>query len=179
MNAYRCKICGETHLAVGKPGNCPFCGAHQNYMIIADSWFDGNKSLKLTDVSRKNLERALEVEYSNAGFYLAASKKTEEDENRSIFKRFSRVESEHASVICKMLGVKKQELPEVDANENDLDNFKEAQRREELAVAHYQKSRDAAIEKRVKQVFVALVEIETDHLKFDKANIGKWALKGI
>ncbi|RJQ33249.1 MAG: ferritin [Actinobacteria bacterium] len=179
MQAYRCKICGETHLAVGRPGNCPFCGAHEPNMIIADHWVDKDQGIKLTDVSKKNLEIALEVEISNTAFYQAAADLSIFPENKSIFKRLSRVESEHASVIAKILGIEKPDIPKGKASENDLDNYKEALEREKKAVAHYQQARDKAIEKRVRQVFVALVEVENDHLKFDKANVGKMALKSI
>lgn len=34
--AYRCKVCGETHLGSGKPGECRFCGAGGELLKAVD-----------------------------------------------------------------------------------------------------------------------------------------------
>ncbi|MRR13422.1 ferritin, partial [bacterium] len=32
LKMYRCRICGETYLGYEAPANCPFCGAHVEFM---------------------------------------------------------------------------------------------------------------------------------------------------
>ncbi|TET55270.1 MAG: ferritin [Actinobacteria bacterium] len=176
MNVYRCIICGDSFIGSVRPSNCPFCGAHEQYMVKIEKWQDLNEGLELTDVTRTNVEKALEIELSNAAFYESAAEKVAiegEDEARSIFRALFKVESEHASVFKKFL---KNAVPEVDIKEvafdNIKDNFKESLRREEIATKFYQAAHDTASETRAKQVFKALVEVESDHIALDKEHLG-------
>ena len=166
MEVYRCRICGEAYIGTEKPGSCPFCGAHENYLVTADEW-SMITATSLSDVSRKNLQKALELEIDNTNFYRGVSQKTENIYVEGMFKGLSKVEREHASTICKHLGITK---PESDvgfdkAVESDEENISESNRREKRAVRFYLEARNEVPESEIKEFFKALMEIESDHIR--------------
>lgn len=175
MTVYRCLICGDPYMGKDKPSNCPFCGATDLYIVKASEWIDENLSIgALTDISRKNLETALQLEVNNAPFYRDAMAKTKNIELQGIFKYLSKIEAEHASVVKKIL---KCELPEPEtgkevAIDNDRENISSAHEREKAATAFYRQAADESVEPRVKRVFIALSEIESDHIDLEKALMG-------
>ncbi|AGK60816.1 hypothetical protein Asulf_00807 [Archaeoglobus sulfaticallidus PM70-1] len=167
MRVYRCRICGDPYIGNYPPSHCPFCGAPKEFMVPAEEWRDEN-DVELSEISRKNLEQALELELTNAGFYRAAMEKSKNEYFKAMFKALSKVESEHASVICKLLKIKKPEIPKIDASDDDLENVKESFERESKAIKFYTKSAQEAVEARVKEVFTVLVNIESTHLLLDE-----------
>lgn len=173
MEVYRCRFCGETHLGLAPVSNCPFCGAHGKYMIKISEWRDENTGVEYGDVSRKNIEIALDVEVGNASFYLVAAKAAESTEAQGIFKRLSKVETEHAEVFAKLLGVKLPAYQELESKGSDEANFEESLRRESIAIDHYAKSAGEATEPRIKEIFKTLVEVENDHLSLDKQRLNR------
>jgi|Deesub1362A_J573_1020465.scaffolds.fasta_scaffold22515_1 rubrerythrin len=168
MRVYRCRLCGDPYIGNAPPTHCPFCGAPIEFMVPAEEWVDENRGVELSERSRKNLEEALELELTNAGFYRAAMEKSKNDYFKGMFKALSKVESEHASIICKLLGINKPEIPVIEASDNDLENVKESFERESRAIKFYTKSAQEAVEERVKEVFTALVNIESTHLLLDE-----------
>lgn len=105
MKFYRCQICGDPFMGTEPPSHCPFCGAHQEYLVSAAEWVDENTGLELSDISRANLEKAIQLEVNNKAFYADASAKAGIVELQGIFKNLSKIEGEHASTIRKMLNV--------------------------------------------------------------------------
>ena len=67
VQIFRCVICGDPYIGFEAPTNCPFCGAHEQYLIPSEEWKDTNK-VELTAESRKNLESSLELEIGNTEF---------------------------------------------------------------------------------------------------------------
>lgn len=171
MKFYRCLICGDVYMGTELPTNCPFCGAPaRKYMVEAKEWVDENREIDgLSGVSERNLKAALQLEANNAPFYREASKKSGSIELQGIFKCLAKVEAEHASVIKKILKCEvppPQEGKEV-AAESDIENLKAAHQREISATAFYKKAAGEAAEPRVKKVFTALSEIESDHIDLE------------
>ena len=165
VQVFRCMICGDPYIGFEKPSNCPFCGAHEQYMVRSEKWKDTN-NVKLTEVTRKNLEASLDLEIGNAEFYLCVAKTAESQELSAMFKALSKVESEHASTICKLLKVKK---PPVTLKEglckmSEAQILEEADRRENRAVNLYGEFLRQATEARAREFFTALIEIESDHI---------------
>ncbi|MDH7479995.1 MAG: rubrerythrin, partial [Syntrophomonadaceae bacterium] len=106
MKLYRCLICGEAYMGTTKPSNCPFCGAPEEYLAGGDQWVDENLGLgELSEVSRSNLARALQLEVNNSAFYRDAMNRTSDIELQGVFKYLSKVEAEHASTIRKIIRV--------------------------------------------------------------------------
>ena len=165
MKVYRCRICGEVYIGEEKPNSCPFCGAHQSYFVLASEW-KLLQSETLSDITRENLKKALDLEINNTNFYKAASEKSRDVYLSSMFKGLSKVEREHASAICKHLGIEKPDLPAglERASDSDRANIEEANRGERSAVKFYGQAFSQAPEEEIKEFFKALMEIESDHI---------------
>jgi len=168
---YRCLICGDPYMGTEKPSNCPFCGASESYLVPAADWVDENEALgEISEISRSNLQRALQLEVNNAPFYRDAMARTRNIELQCIFKNLAKIEAEHAATIKKILKV---ELPEPEAGEevatdDDHENIVAAHEREITAAAFYGQAADEAVEERIRRVFTALVSIETDHIDLEQ-----------
>ncbi|MFQ5867417.1 MAG: ferritin family protein [bacterium] len=165
MKVYRCRICGEVYIGKEKPKSCPFCGAHENYFVLAKEW-KLIQSESLSDISKRNLRKALELEIDNTNFYKAIFEKSKDVYVSSMFKGLSKVEREHASAICKHLNIEKSDskVGLDKAVDSDRANIEEANRREKRAVKFYTEARNRVPEKEIKESFKALTEIESDHI---------------
>lgn len=176
VRVWRCRICGDPYIGVVPPANCPFCGAHAEYMIPAGDW-DNPQVGSLNDQDRANLEKALGIEYSNTAFYRCAAAKADEAgdfEGFATFKALSKVENEHASTIRKMLGLPSPESePTEKCHDSYIDNVKESLQRETRATGFYTESAAVAADPRVKEVFSALSLIEADHLQLDEDKLAQ------
>jgi rubrerythrin len=176
VRVWRCRICGDPYIGAVPPSNCPFCGAHAEYIILASDW-DDPKVENLNDQDRGNLEKALGIENSNTAFYRCSATKADEEgdfEGFATFKALSKVENEHASIIRKMLGLPKPESePTEECHDAYIDNVGESLKRETRATSFYSDSAAVASDPRVKEVFAALVLIETDHIQLDEDKLAK------
>lgn len=175
MQVFRCRICGETYLGEECPDKCPFCGVAHSFLVPGYEWTDENANLDLTDISKQNVEAAIELEVGNSRFYLCAagSAKGKDNELEGMFKRLAKVEREHASLLSKLLRIKVPEIinEPLECLEEELKNISESKARETNAVAHYTQFLAEATEERVRTVFAALVAVEKTHLELDEMEI--------
>ena len=164
INVYICKICGDAYIADKAPPRCPFCGAYPEYLVVLKDNLP-NFDVELNAKDKANAEYALEVEVSNTIFYKCAGKMSDSLEGQKIFKYLKKVEEEHAAVWKKILKVDKVDFPDYDkcAVETKA-NLQESHEREERAINFYKKAAAEAENPRVKEIFTAFVEVETDHL---------------
>ncbi len=167
VKLWRCEICGDPYVGEAPPANCPFCGAKAKYIKEAKDakvTFD----VDLNETDRANAEKALQVEVSNAAFYFCAAKKTNDPEGKLLFKALGKVEAEHASVWKKILKLEK--APEGDdaCHTENRENLKDSHSREARAIGFYGKAAAEAENERVRQIFEAFVEVETDHLQLSE-----------
>ena len=163
VKLWRCEICGDPYIGDKAPTNCPFCGAKEKYMKeFKDA--EANFDVELNDIDKANAEHALKVEVSNTAFYFCAAKKVTELEGQKLFKALGKVEGEHAAVWKKILKLDK--IPE--GNDPCSDNYKvdleDSHKRETRAIEFYKKAAAESANERVKQIFEAFIEVETDHL---------------
>ena len=171
---FRCRICGDPYIGTEAPTRCPFCGAQKQYFVDAQDWNPNEFKVKLSDVTRKNLKAALQLELDNAAFYDCAknaSEKSADNYGLAKFKALMKIEREHASAISKFLGISRPELEKQTCNANSKANTQEGWDRENRAIKAYSQFRDDAEESRLKEFFNALVEIETDHLNLHASNL--------
>ncbi len=171
LKVFRCWICGETYLGEEKPTDCPYCGADKEFLKPGEEY--ELPDVELSERSKKNLEDALELEVDNATFYYCAYNKAEGPRAEGMFKRLAKVEAEHAEAICLFLDI---DEPDIDKNlekcsEEFSENVKDAHARETRAINHYKKFAEEAEEPRVKELFEALVEIESDHLELHESEM--------
>jgi rubrerythrin len=174
VKVFRCRICGDSYIGTEAPSRCPFCGAKQQYFVEAKYWNPDEFSIKLDNVSRKNLEAALQLELDNAAFYDCAKNAAENAGDHYGFAKFKilmKVEREHASAISKFLKISRPPLKKQVCNTNFLDNTRDGWERENNAINAYSQFRDEAKEPRLKEFFNELVEIEKDHLDLHAGNL--------
>jgi rubrerythrin len=167
VKVWRCIICGDGYIGEDKPKQCPFCGA--KYLILAKDW----KPLEgldmpisnFTEKSMENVKESLQLEISNSSFYACVSKSCNNVEGKAMFKALSKVEAEHAAIWKKVLQLSSVEIPESKDCPGDYqDQLQGSHDRETNAIEHYTKFGDEATEPRLKLLFRAIVEVETDHL---------------
>ncbi len=170
VKLFRCRICGETYIGESKPSRCPFCGAYRKN--IADiSKYNVNFDATLNEHDKSLAERALREEISNSEFYICAKDRNETDEGRQLFKILSKVEMEHAAIWRKILKLDKIEFAKTDCAVSCKQNLEESHERESRTIAFYNQAVQECKNKRVKQIFKALVEIETDHLHLSEERL--------
>ncbi|PIR67971.1 ferritin [bacterium CG10_big_fil_rev_8_21_14_0_10_33_18] len=174
MKIFRCQICGEAYIGNSKPSHCPYCGAHDNFLILASEWKEENIGLELSQNSKEYLQKALKLELDNAAFYKCISKTVTDPEISGMFKFLGKVEAEHASVFKKMLGLKKIDVVETECFTDIKKDLEESSFRENRAINFYREVVQKAPEKRIKTVFAALIQIETDHF-----NLAQEKLKNV
>jgi rubrerythrin len=126
----------------------------------------------LNDTDKANVEKALEVEISNNIFYKCASKKVPEVDGQKLFKILAKVEAEHASVWKKILKLDKIDFPKYDKCAAEYKpNLEESHSREDRAIKFYGEAAAEAKNPRVKEIFKAFLEVETDHLHLSEARL--------
>lgn len=167
IKLWRCEICGDPYIGENPPDNCPFCGAHKKYIKEAKQ-ANVNFDVKLSEKDKKNAEHALQVEVSNATFYFCAAKQTDDAEGKLLFKALGKVEAEHASIWKKILKLDKSPAGNDTCKIKNIENLQESHAREERAIGFYQKATEESDDARIKEIFKALVEIETDHLQLSE-----------
>ena len=170
VKLWRCVICGDPYIGEQPPANCPFCGAHQPY-IKEIKQAVVNFDIPLTDKDRANAEHAIDVEVSNATFYFCAADKTDDSEGKLLFKALGKIEAEHAAIWRKILKLPKTPEGKETCHVENVKNLNESHEREARAIAFYRQAALESDHERLKQIFTALVEIETDHLHLSEERL--------
>lgn len=167
---WRCEICGDAYIGNSPPDNCPFCGAHRRYIKEAKEAkvdFDVN----LNEKDKANSEQALQVEVSNTAFYFCTAEKTDDEEGKLLFKALGKVEAEHASVWKKILKLDSISKGNDPCHVSNKENLEDSHARETRAIEFYKKAAEEAENERVKEIFKAFIEVETDHLKLSEERL--------
>lgn len=176
VKVFRCRICGDPYIGIDAPKRCPFCGALQEYFVEAKDWNSDEFSVDVTNLEKRNLEAALQLELDNAAFYDCAKEKANQAHDEyhlAKFKALMKVEREHASAISKFLKISAPNLEKKICSSEMTANTKEGWERENRAIKAYTLFRDEATSPRLIEFFNALVEIETDHLELHATNLKK------
>ena len=170
INLWRCEICGDPYIGEEAPANCPFCGAKKKYFAEAKD-AKVNYDLKLNEKELANAKHALEVEISNSAFYFCAAGKTDDAESKLLFKALGKVEAEHASIWKKILKLDKVPHGNEPCHVPSRENLEESHARETKAIGFYSTAAKESTDARLKQIFEALVEVETDHLNLSEQRL--------
>lgn len=172
VKLWRCEICGDPYVGKSPPDNCPFCGAHKKYIKEAKD-AKVNFDVALNETDKANSEHALQVEVSNSMFYFCAAEKTDDGEGKLLFKALGKIEAEHAAIWKKILKLASLPKGSEPCHVSNVENLKESHARETRAIEFYRKAAGESANSRVKQIFGALVEVETDHLKLSEERLKK------
>jgi len=170
VKLWRCEICGDSYIGESAPDNCPFCGAHKKYIKEAKS-AQVSFDVELNEKDKANAQKALAVEVSNAAFYFCAAKETDDEEGKLLFKALGKVEAEHASIWRKILKLDSAPAGSDPCHTGNKENLQESHDRETRAIEFYGQAAAESENERMKQIFEALVEIETDHLHLSEERL--------
>lgn len=170
VKLWRCEICGDPYIGETAPDNCPFCGAQKKHIKIAKD-LKVNFDVELNEKDKANAEHALQVEISNAAFYFCAADRTDDAEGKLLFKALGKVEAEHASIWRKILKMESIPKGNDQCHESNKQNLEDSHKRETRAIEFYAKAAQESENERVKEIFQALVEVETDHLKLSEERL--------
>ena len=170
VKLWRCEICGDPYIGEEAPANCPFCGAKKKYIKLAKE-AKVSYDLKLNEKDIANAEHALQVEVSNSTFYFCAAAKTDDAEGKLLFKALGKVEGEHASIWKKILKLDKVPQGNDQCHIKNKENLEDSHARETRAIGFYSQAARESVDPRMKQIFEALVEVETDHLHLSEERL--------
>lgn len=169
MKTFICEICGDAYIGEEKPHNCPFCGAR---MVFIKEGKDAHPVVEvkteLSDTTKKNLEETLQLEIDANAIYLCMAGKAGSYEIMKMYKRLAKVELEHATICTKLLGIEMSEISKKECSDQDVENFQKTLELEDHAAGLYAKFAKEASEQHVKIMFVALNQVETDHIALIK-----------
>ena len=88
-----------------------------------------------------------------------------------LFKALGKVEAEHASIWRKVLRLSASPSGNDACHSANVKNLNESHERETRAIAFYRQAAEESDHERLKQIFKALVEIETDHLHLSEERL--------
>ena len=171
LNVFKCKLCEEVTFAEHKSSTCPFCGAHDNYIVLAKDWKQTNNTEVFSEESKNNLEQALELEKESMRFYRCSISHTNDVKIHTIFKGLLKVKSEHELLLLKALKIQKSNASIQDiCFRLDYENIETAIKREKETTNFFIDAYQKATEPRIKEIFLGLTEIEKDHIKLFENN---------
>lgn len=170
LRIYRCRICGEVYLGYEAPENCPFCGAHVEFLEAPEKYSADINDLQLTETERVDLESSIELETSNCRFYLGMAQRKDNDTLRATYKRLAKVEAEHCELFCDLLKVDEPAdlMTPGETTGSWESDIEESLRRENRASELYKTFAGRATNERLKEVWNAVSEVETDHITLDE-----------
>lgn len=163
-----CKVCGDPYLGTAAPSKCPFCGAYEENLVVAKDW----KPLwgrPIQETSKKNLEVALKLEVGAVNFYQNVLEASDDIEVKKLFKAVMKAEREHASTIVKLMDIKMPDMHSWETEEDKaratlVENLAETKKREENAVAVYDKFAETSEDEHVRYFFREISKVEADHI---------------
>lgn len=165
MKTYICEICGDAYLGEDRPTHCPFCGAKKEFI---KNGFEArpivNEAIEVTEKTRENLMKTLELEMEATSIYQCMAEKSESYEIKAMYKRLAKVESEHASIVTKILKIKKPEIATLICADSKVENFEKTISLEDKASKLYLQFAKEAEEPLVRKFFGALVIVEKEHI---------------
>jgi rubrerythrin len=169
MKTWICEICGDAYLGEGKPTSCPFCGARAAFIKEGkDAHPVVEVKEKLSEITKKNLEETLDLEIKANATYLCMAGLADTYETVKMYKRLAKVELEHAIICSKILEIALPESKTEQCSEDDAENFRKTIELEEHAAQLYMEFAKSSTEKHVKIMFVALNQVEVDHIELIK-----------
>jgi rubrerythrin len=149
---------------------CPFCGVGLKYMNFEGEIYTA--SAKNLDVDTLViLDHAMKLEIFNSDFYKAASKLAHSESVKKTFEALSKIELMHAMIHQKLGGFKElSELQYIDysKHKDDKSLMNLAETREIHAARYYEKHLNKINDDAIKEVFIALSQVERDHIQIAK-----------
>ncbi|MFT5871725.1 MAG: rubrerythrin [Clostridium sp.] len=158
---------------------CPFCGVPAKYLKSEDDIFSKGETISENEMYKVNaksldentlviLDHAMKLEIFNSEFYASAAKLAYNAYVKETFEALSRIEKMHAIVHQKLGGFKGlPKLVDIDYSKYKSDEslMELAENREIHATEFYEKNAKKINNSILKEVFVALSEVERGHVQ--------------
>jgi len=138
-------------------------------MVSSEEYPADINDVEPSNSERADLEASIELERSNTRFYLGMAQHKDEPVLSSAYKRLSKIEAEHCELFCKLAGVDEPDdlsTPMV-VSDDWCANIAESVERERRASSLYALFAERAANERLREVFGAIRDVETDHIEFD------------
>lgn len=145
---------------------CPFCGVGKEYLIEENDIIKINSDL-LDENTLKILDHAVKLELFNGNYYNTAAEMAKDEEVSKTFKALANIEIFHSKLHMKLGGfTKAPDLKKVNYDKYDTDEalLELAKQREEHAVHYYEKYKNQVNDKKLIEIFEALIKVEKDHI---------------
>lgn len=169
MKLYICEICGDAYVGTDRPSDCPFCGAKNNFIKLADEAQPiVNIKAEISELSKKNLMETLALEMKATAIYTCMAGKSPEYKIQKMYKRLAKVELEHAIIATKLLDIKMPEISPEICGDVDSENFLKTIELEDHASTLYKKFVGEATEDHIRKFFGALMQVEAGHIELIK-----------
>lgn len=146
---------------------CPFCGVNKKYLSEEGEPYY-NEALNLNNDTLKIIDHAMKLEVFNGDFYKKAAAMAVDEKLKKMFLALSKIEYMHAMVHKKIGRFK--ELPVLkglDYSSLDKDSLliQAANKREQHAVAYYDKYSKLISDEKVYTILQALSQVEKEHIE--------------
>lgn len=146
---------------------CPFCGAKVEYISKDKDIYNIDKN-NLNEETIKIIDNAMKLEVFNSDFYKKAAVLSESEEVKKTFEALSKIELMHALIHKRLGGFN--ELPKLadinyEKHKGDKNLMDMAEKREIHAVEFYKKYAEKVNNEIVTKTFIALSEVEKDHIE--------------
>jgi rubrerythrin len=165
MKTYICEICGDAYVGNERPSQCPFCGAGKGFIKNgSEAKPIVNEKIEISEKSRGNLMKTLELEMHATAIYQCMAGKTDRYEIKAMYKRLAKVELEHAVIVCKLMQIDRPEAEAISCADNEGENFNETILLEDNASKLYAGFVQEATEANIKKFFGALAIVEKEHI---------------
>lgn len=170
LRIFRCRICGEVYLGYEAPENCPFCGAHVEFLEAPERYGPDLDTVQVTETERVDLESSIGLETANCRFYLGMAARKDNDTLRATYKRLAKVEAEHCELFCRLAGVDEPAdlMTPGETTGSWATDIEESLARENRASALYAVFAERATNDRLREVWSAISAVESDHITLDE-----------
>lgn len=165
MNVYICEICGDAYIGEEKPTDCPFCGAKKNFIKnFSEAQPILLRQEEIGEETKKRMMETYELEINAVAIYNCMAEKSKKYFQKAMYKRLAKVEMEHATIVSKFLSIPRPEIEKKDCSDDEKRNFQVTAELEENATNLYAEFARLSSEKVAKFFFVALSQVEKNHL---------------
>lgn len=186
FSMWRCRICGEIYFGINEPSHCPYCGSHRQ-TAYKDGMFKVDHPMPLLDMKatdldhkdRRRVQKTLIGELYDKTVYNALSVSIKDLE--SVFTKLASIEEEHSELITKTTMLKLSDDPKyakvlhptIKRVTHINETLDAAFLREKTTAMNYRKYAQKTHSARMKEVWLALAEVEDDHATLIQTMLSK------
>lgn len=173
MRFFRCRVCDEACFGTEAPSRCPFCGAAHRHLLPARALASRSGTVQPTEIERAELEAAMIEAAAAARYFMAVSRSAEQLDDGDLASAYARraaIERAHAALFARLADLPAPDEPAAPAAEAPATLASAIAEGVELArraADRYEAAAARATDERVREVFLALSQAQTDLIALD------------